>query len=418
MYFQGKEKNQSTKEKILLATINASVKQVKNPYSLCNIAKEVGISKPAIFRYFCCKENLINAAVSKAFDDITSAYIQVKNQYQGDVEKIIQYFSLWLLTNPSYLSFVLSNFIIKKDFSSVIVTEFASRGVELKKDFLSKEGIEEIYVISSIVTLMSCIFRGHANFSENSENQLEEFARKISSWICYGVPDSYNESKIQYEKLDELCETAKYQFLEGRKKKLQKDENQVKNETRFFNALAQVVKKHSFSGVTIENLAEEAGLAKSSLYTWYKNKDDLLQKVIFANFVELKELLENSFNLVEKPVEKSYVILKAEMDWLLENISVLPVVTWLNFSGNGTIKAEEIIFSDSKWANALFDVKNHSKLLSVWMTCLPIPIVLEGCCKGYSRDFLKKSVQKIHSMFWNGILYKNKENKNEDEIKN
>ena len=77
-----------------------------------------------------------------------------------------------------------------------------------------------------------------------------------------------------------------------------------------------------------------------------------------------------------------------------------------------------IIFSDSKWANDLFDVKNHSKLLSVWMTCLPIPIVLEGCCKGYSRDFLKKSVQKIHSMFWNGILYKNKENKNEDEIKN
>ena len=30
MCFQGKEKNQSTKEKILLATINASVKQVKN----------------------------------------------------------------------------------------------------------------------------------------------------------------------------------------------------------------------------------------------------------------------------------------------------------------------------------------------------------------------------------------------------
>ena len=30
--------------------INASVKQVKNPYSLCNIAKDVGISKPAIFK--------------------------------------------------------------------------------------------------------------------------------------------------------------------------------------------------------------------------------------------------------------------------------------------------------------------------------------------------------------------------------
>ena len=48
------DKNQNTKEKILIATINASVKKIRNPYSLCNIAKDVGISKPAIFRYFCC----------------------------------------------------------------------------------------------------------------------------------------------------------------------------------------------------------------------------------------------------------------------------------------------------------------------------------------------------------------------------
>ena len=151
MFFQEKDENQSTKEKILLATINASVKQVKNPYSLCNIAKDVGISKPAIFKYFRCKESLINAAISKAFDDVSSIYIQIKNQYQDDVEKIIQYFTLWLLKNPAYLSFILSNFITKKNFSSMIVTEFASRGVKLKKDFLSKEGIEEIYVISSII---------------------------------------------------------------------------------------------------------------------------------------------------------------------------------------------------------------------------------------------------------------------------
>ena len=419
MFFQEKDKNQSTKEKILLATINASVKQVKNPYSLCNIAKDVGISKPAIFKYFRCKESLINAAISKAFDDVTSIYIQVKNQYQDDVEKIIQYFTLWLLKNPSYLSFILSNFITKKNFSSMIVTEFASRGVKLKKDFLSKEGIEEIYVISSIIALMSCVFKYLKNSDkEMSLNQFEEFAEKISKCICYGITKDGSEFNINYERLDQICENGKNQVLEEKKKNSDKDENQTKNETRFFNALAAVIKKHSFSGVTIENLAEEAGLAKSSLYTWYKNKDDLLKKVIFANFSELKDLLEYNFNLVETPIEKSYVILKTEMTWLLEHISVLPVVAWLNFSENGTIDAEEIIFSDSIWANNLFDVKNQSKLISVWMTCLPVPIVLEGCCKDYSRDFLENSVQKIHSMFWNGILHKNKEYKNEAKIKN
>ena len=73
------DKNQNTKEKILIATINASVKKIRNPYSLCNIAKDVGISKPAIFRYFCCKDSLIKAATSKAFDDIAAIYIQIKN---------------------------------------------------------------------------------------------------------------------------------------------------------------------------------------------------------------------------------------------------------------------------------------------------------------------------------------------------
>ena len=84
------EKNQSTKEKILLATIKASVKKRKNPYSLCNIAMDVGISKPAIFKYFKCKDSLIKAATSKAFDDIAAFYVQIKNQFGNDVEKIIQ----------------------------------------------------------------------------------------------------------------------------------------------------------------------------------------------------------------------------------------------------------------------------------------------------------------------------------------
>ena len=83
-----KSKNQTTKEKILIATINASIKKRKNPYSLCNIAMDVGISKPAIFKYFKCKESLIKAATAKAFDDIAAIYIQVKNQFENDVEKI------------------------------------------------------------------------------------------------------------------------------------------------------------------------------------------------------------------------------------------------------------------------------------------------------------------------------------------
>lgn len=414
-----KTKNQTTKEKILIATINASIKKRKNPYSLCNIAMDVGISKPAIFKYFKCKESLIKAATAKAFDDIAAIYIQVKNQFENDVEKIIQYFSLWLFNNPSYLIFVLSQFMMERDFSSIIVSELESRGVKLKKDFLSKEGITEVYTISSIITLICCIFQEkNVENGESSKNQLtdkiQEFAAGISSCICYGVKESSYPTDINYDELDILCEAATYQFMKEQKENSSKAENLLKNEVRFFNALASVIKKYSFSGVTIEKLAEEAGLAKSSLYTWFKNKDELLEKVISARFLQLKNLLEHNIKIAKNPVEKSYVILKTETQWLLENISVLPVAAWLNFSGNGTINVGQIVLSESNWGNNLFTLEKlgleNSILPSCWLICLPIPIVLEGSCRNFSPDFMSDSVKLIHSMVWNGILYRNKEN--------
>ena len=413
------EKNQSTKEKILLATIKASVKKRKNPYSLCNIAMDVGISKPAIFKYFKCKDSLIKAATSKAFDDIAAFYVQIKNQFGNDVEKIIQIFSLWLFENPSYLIFVLNQFMMEKDFSSIIVAELEIRGVKLKKDFLSKEGITEVYAISSIVTFICCLLQSKkGEKEESSENplkeEIEKYAAGISSCICYGVKDSSYPIDINYEELDILCQQVKYQFTEEEKEISKKSENQYKNEGRFFNALASVIKKHSFSGVTIEKLAEEAGLAKSSLYTWFKNKDDLLKKVILGKFLQLKDLIEHNIMSFENVVEKSYVILKTETDWLLENISVLPVATWLNFSGNGTTNVGEILISNSNWVSKLFSVEAlglvDSDLPAIWLTCLPVPMVLEGNSKGYTHQFLLNSVKQIHSMLWNGILNINEEN--------
>lgn len=410
------DKNQSTKEKILIATINASVKKIRNPYSLCNIAKDVGISKPAIFKYFCCKDSLIKAATSKAFDDIAAIYIQIKNQYDSDTAKIIQYFSLWLLKNPSHLSFIFNQFMMEKDFSNIVVTELCSRGVELKKDFLSPEGIKEVYVIFSVVTLMSCLLNHYKNESaEISEKQYEDFALGISNCICYGVKKQSDNIEIDYNSLDEIYKQRKQEFYEHLKNtESEQDTNQNKNEERFFYALTEVVKKHSFSGVTIEQLAEEAGLAKSSLYTWFKNKDDLLKKVILGKFLQLKDLIEHNIKSFENVVEKSYVILKTETDWLLENISVLPVATWLNFSGNGTTNVGEILISNSNWVSKLFSVEAlglvDSDLPAIWLTCLPVPMVLEGNCKGYTHQFLLNSVKQIHSMLWNGILNINEEN--------
>jgi len=51
------------------------------------------------------------------------------------------------------------------------------------------------------------------------------------------------------------------------------------------DAADSVLKKHGFSGITMDRVATTAGLAKGSLYNYFQDKDDLLQ-FIYARLVE------------------------------------------------------------------------------------------------------------------------------------
>ena len=82
------------------------------------------------------------------------------------------------------------------------------------------------------------------------------------------------------------------------------------------DATCRVVSQHGFQGATVDRVAEEAKIAKGTIYLYFQKKDDLLKAAVeqgmenFANQVraEVKEVttpLEKIVRLVEASLELS-----------------------------------------------------------------------------------------------------------------
>lgn len=64
--------------------------------------------------------------------------------------------------------------------------------------------------------------------------------------------------------------------------------------TQILIAAAKVFSKHGFAGATIDAVAAEAGMAKGSIYNYFKSKQDLFVQVFTASFTRDEEQMVGS----------------------------------------------------------------------------------------------------------------------------
>lgn len=69
-------------------------------------------------------------------------------------------------------------------------------------------------------------------------------------------------------------------------------------------AVLNVMENHGQDGITMQRVADEAGLAKGTLYLYFKNKDDLLNHTIDWCHKSLVEGLEKIFDADMAPDDK------------------------------------------------------------------------------------------------------------------
>jgi AcrR family transcriptional regulator len=96
-------------------------------------------------------------------------------------------------------------------------------------------------------------------------------------------------------------------------------EEQTKRRREIFNAAVNVFLKQGFQETSVGKIAEAAGIGRSTLYDYFKNKDDILVFFVEAEVSELTRRTEEISLQSIEVVEKLHQIMLIHLEFLAQN---------------------------------------------------------------------------------------------------
>lgn len=88
----------------------------------------------------------------------------------------------------------------------------------------------------------------------------------------------------------------------------------------------EVFAKYGFRKTTLDDIASAVGKGKSSLYYYFKNKEEIFEEVIGQEVDKLKNEFLNAVNSVETPMQKLRVYIIRRMEMFHSLISFYPIL--------------------------------------------------------------------------------------------
>ncbi len=257
--------------------------------SLSTLSKELKMTKQGLYRYFCNKEDLItsiNAYINERYLQANSDLIhQLENTAPPDrLILFIRKISGFYLSNRSIVKF--------DNFWTIRTGQVTVRGSHEQRNEICR--LLNIDLRALYLTGMYCQF--------------------VFSWDdgSHFNPDRTNQEKrvIIQELIQNGLAGKNFRLPEkGINIRTQKDYIQLKDrllKDNLFISIASAIQEKGLNNVTMEQIASNAGLSKSSLYNYFQNKDEMLTETVNKLVKEYRifhrELLERYDSFEEKLV--------------------------------------------------------------------------------------------------------------------
>ena len=397
----------STKEKIIQAAFSFYRPHHEAKFSLSKVAEKVGITKPAIYRHFSTKDVLIKEMEEKVFSELSQCFFRTSTEI-FDSEQVLPELIELITKNPNYLPFIFS--LEPGSTFDRLFLELSRRGVHCF-DYLIKSGpMEDVsfYVHSLFVTsaVISAVFGFIKRKSETPESLIKDFASKVSYLIHNGILENAGIlSPLVLSKLDEKC--------------LSSIENLPPVDTKLA-ALSRVIAKKGLADFTVEAFASELGLAKSSLYSFFENREDMLRSLIGKEFLLLYEKIRDNISNNSNMLEKSYIIIQTEFFFFYKRRESLDACRWISFfsdsekndkctSGEKKRLFERINEFSEYLTEGMdnFCIKNFGKnVFLLWLFMLPATILIQAEKHNFSYELLTSAMKECFFLVERGLKQK------------
>ena len=406
------EEELSTKEKIIQATFSLLKTRLFSTISLSKIAREVNISKTAIYRHFENKDALEVALKNKIYEDMlqllkkVDALYEAKN-YDGCILIVLRF----IRDYPEYLNY--GFFSAPEVGEDKELYQFSDAGIKIFSCFFDENHkikdfdfyLKGLFVIVSMIDLMLGWFGACDCCPESKKITLsyEDYEGRILSVIKNGL--SFEKSVLNpsdFARLDTLC-------LESMKKLPPLDKKLV--------ALGNVVLKVGFQNVTVEAIADELGMVKSSLYTWFSDKKEMIKSLVSPEINMMLSSVVENVNAVSTPAEKLYVILKTETLYFITRKKMLSACKWIQISGNyGHEDYDNLVdkeLSERMKENVGKVIAENCNtdfsgidldLIMGWIFSIPVFLVVNAIHHQFTEEEMSRALKALYIMTAGGLI--------------
>lgn len=405
----------STKDLILKTAFSFYEETMAKDFSMNELAQKVGLSKPAIYRHFKNKEAVLFAMRSYLFDLVAEKMneAQLEKNIPCEERKKNLMVSLVVLfaDNPQLVNYFICQVTQNSHFLLTMQKELFARGVHEDLDFYHKTENEVFYRAHDYFFGISILF-----FIKVREKKIKKlgkvkdsyyFASNLYNFLHLGIRGFTKPGDIFYP-----VEISKERMSELDKICLVKPEY-LPEDNKILTAIAKVIKKFTVNGVTIERIAKELGMAKSSLYFYFENKNQMIYSLVEREITFLETLCRENCAESKNLSEFIYISMFTEISFFLMRPALLSICGWLMqtstdepFNKNHDKQNENPVWDkclEKFIKNIDFGFDLNSEILRAWIGVLPVAITVLKSQNGFSDEKIMKAVKYIFNFVENGI---------------
>jgi AcrR family transcriptional regulator len=294
--------------------------------SLSQLAGELGVSKPALYRHFSSKQALTEAMLERYFDDFTQS---VRADYQramqaGGPEEgvfaIIRGITGFYGRNVYAFVFALINFHNQSIDSRILTDRLKSRGVDMgslyeiiKKEYAVDSVIMQLIFITMTFFMAHFHKAGKSFINPPSEDGIQRVTAVICDTVRNGLGFTAEGTDIDFGELEKRAEETL----------------RCAEPEPLFRAAAEAIAEVGPWKVSMDMVAQRMGISKSSLYGHFKNRRDMLRQLFLGEFKRITGSVRQGSGLSAVPVEQLYLGIYSVAVYLRSRPEFLACLGWL-----------------------------------------------------------------------------------------
>jgi AcrR family transcriptional regulator len=329
-----------TQEEIIRAALKVWGRDLYRTNSLTQVAQELKVSKPALYRYFRDKDALLNGMYEYFFDEFTTF---IRRDYEralatdSHLERaliMIRKSSEYFLLHSDFFVFCMIIAFSNRE-KRDITQAFLKRGIDLSRlsgvknafcrDWKSAaEGGGGYPSISQLLTntlvLWVALYLSHGYLKEGkmlTSADVRPLVDSIELKVLRGIGnDRAPLREADFARLEEAIHAISYEESE---------------ENRILKAAADTIAENGPWNTSMEMIAQRSGISKSGLYSHFKSKEEMIGRLFLTEFSRIIRYGELGVINSKLPAEQLYLAIISIVAYLKARPEILTMLDWVRF---------------------------------------------------------------------------------------